>query len=98
MNVSSCQASCVLLSQQTAGASSNVITTTGGSSSTVIGTLFLRQETAGDGAVRITGTLSNLSPGKHGLSVGVAGDLSRGAASCGPTFNPFGERCIVTVE
>jgi len=71
----SCQASCVLLSQQTAA-------------STVIGTLFLKQE--GD-AVHIRGTLSNLSPGKHGLSIGVAGDLSQGAASCGPTFNPFGE-------
>jgi len=69
-----CQASCVMLSQQTAASS-------------VIGSLLLKQE--GD-VVKITGTLSNLSPGKHGLSIGVAGDLSQGAASCGTTFNPFG--------
>ena len=70
----SCQASCVLLSQQTA-------------SSSVIGTLFLKQE--GD-KLKITGQISNLSPGKHGISIGVAGDLSQGATTCGSTFNPFG--------
>jgi len=39
---------------------------------------------------KIEGKLQGLTPGKHGLSVCVSGDLSSGASSCGPIFNPFG--------
>lgn len=68
-----CQASCVLLSQQ---------------ASTVLGTLRLTQDETNK--VTITGTLTNVPKGPHGLSVCVAGDLSETAISCGPIFNPFG--------
>jgi Cu/Zn superoxide dismutase len=54
----------------------------------VLGSLTLTQ--TGDSTM-IVGELSNLTPGKHGLSVCVSGDVSKGPAGCGPTFNPFGE-------
>ena len=57
------------------------------SNNNVLGYLTLTQST---GPVTIQGSLSGLTPGKHGLSVNVAGDLSDGAASCGAIFNPFG--------
>jgi Cu/Zn superoxide dismutase len=41
--------------------------------------------------VKVTGVLTGLAPGKHGISICVSGDLSQGAVSCGPIFNPFGE-------
>ncbi|EEC44657.1 predicted protein, partial [Phaeodactylum tricornutum CCAP 1055/1] len=41
--------------------------------------------------VKISGSLSGLAAGKHGISVCVSGDLSQGASSCGPIFNPFGK-------
>jgi hypothetical protein len=65
----------------------------------VLGTLSLTQQHAALSAdsnsknasvVRITGTLHNLSPGSHGICLCAAGDLSKGASSCGPIFNPFG--------
>ena len=40
---------------------------------------------------KITGTLTGLTAGKHGVSVCQSGDLSTGAASCGAIFNPFGK-------
>lgn len=57
-------------------------------SSTVIGTLDLEQ--SGD-TTTITGTLTNLTPGKHGISVCESGDLSDIGNSCGKIFNPFGK-------
>jgi Cu/Zn superoxide dismutase len=53
----------------------------------VLGYLTLTQT---DGVLKIQGSVSGLTPGKHGLSVCVAGDLTEGAASCGVIFNPFG--------
>lgn len=41
--------------------------------------------------VTITGEVSNLTPGKHGISICEAGDLSFMANSCGKIFNPFGK-------
>lgn len=60
-----------------------------GASNQVLGSLKLTQQLP-DGPVRIQGTLQHLQPGKHGLCICTAGDLSQGAASCGPIFNPFG--------
>jgi hypothetical protein len=74
--VSACKASCLILSQLSA-------------SHQVLGTLQLVQ--LPNGTVRITGTLQHLQPNTiHGISVCQAGDLSNGATSCGPIFNPFG--------
>ena len=61
----------------------------------VLGHLTLTQS---DDQVHITGTLSGLTPGKHGLSVCVSGDLSQGAASCGVVFNPFGTSVCAETE
>jgi hypothetical protein len=56
----------------------------------VLGNLTLVQTDVNSNVV-ITGTLSGLAPNsKHGLSVCTHGDMSKGAASCGPIFNPFG--------
>jgi hypothetical protein len=56
----------------------------------VLGSLTLAQADV-NGTVTISGSLSGLSPNsKHGLSVCSYGDLSKGAGSCGPIFNPFG--------
>ena len=54
-----------------------------------MGTLMLTQN--GD-KVQITGSLTGLggSAGKRGISVCTHGNLSSGAQSCGPIFNPFG--------
>lgn len=71
----SCKANCVLVSQLSA-------------SNQVLGSLKIIQQP--DGSVKFTGTLQHLQPGKHGLSICQAGDLSQGATSCGPVFNPFG--------
>lgn len=60
------------------------------SNNSIVGTLTL---TSSEGSTSITGTLSGLTPGKHGLSICVAGDLSQGGNSCGPIFNPFGAYC-----
>jgi hypothetical protein len=63
----------------------------GSNNNNVIGHLRLTQ--SGDKTV-IEGDLSGLTPGKHGICVCVAGDLSKGPTGCGPVFNPFG-RCIL---
>ena len=73
---STCKASCLVMSQLSA-------------SNQVLGTLSIVQ--LPNNTVRITGTLHHLQPKTiHGISVCQAGDLSNGAASCGPIFNPFG--------
>lgn len=73
---STCKASCLVLSQLSA-------------SNQVLGTLSIVQ--LPNNTVRITGTLHHLQPKTiHGISICQAGDLSNGAASCGPIFNPFG--------
>ncbi|XP_012277940.1 superoxide dismutase [Cu-Zn] isoform X2 [Orussus abietinus] len=50
------------------------------------GTLTLEQMHNG---VRVTGTLSGLTPGLHGLHVHEKGDLRKGCTSAGPHFNPY---------
>lgn len=42
----------------------------------------------GKDAVRITGQITGLSPGKHGFHVHEFGDLSNGCISAGDHFNP----------
>jgi Cu/Zn superoxide dismutase len=69
-----CKAVCVLMSE---------------SGNNVLGHLTISQSDVNQ-PVKITGNLTGLTPGKHGLSVCVAGDLSQGASTCGPIFNPFG--------
>jgi hypothetical protein len=72
----SCKASCIVLSQL-------------GASNQVLGALSIVQ--LPNGTVRMTGTLQHMQPNTiHGISICQAGDLSNGAASCGPIFNPFG--------
>lgn len=71
---SACKATCTIVSD---------------SGNNVWGHLALTQTDSGSN-VQIEGTLSGLTPGKHGISVCVSGDLSQGSASCGPVFNPFG--------
>ena len=61
------------------------------SGSSVSGILRLSQASE-DGPTTIEGELRGLSPGKHGITVNVFGDLSDGATSCGPIFNPFGTK------
>ena len=60
------------------------------SGSAVSGVLRLSQ-TSEDGPTTIEGEIRGLSPGKHGITINVFGDLSEGAASCGEIFNPFGK-------
>lgn len=76
MAATACKASCTLISE--AG------------THTVVGHITFSQAD-GSSPTTLTGTLSGLTPGKHGISVSVWGDVSQGAASCGPIFNPFGE-------
>jgi superoxide dismutase, Cu-Zn family len=56
--------------------------------SAVTGMLTLVQA-SDDSPTVITGEIRGLSPGKHGVTVNTYGDVSDGAQSCGPTFNPF---------
>lgn len=55
-----------------------------------MGVLYLSQ-TSEDAPTTITGKLKDLAPGKHGIHVCTYGDMSEGASSCGPIFNPFGK-------
>ena len=55
------------------------------------GTLRLSQASE-DSVTIIEGEIRGLTEGKHGISVNVYGNLSGGAAGCGPIFNPFGEK------
>ena len=40
-------------------------------------------------AVRVTGRISGLAPGLHGLHIHESGDMSDGCRSMGGHFNPF---------
>jgi len=55
----------------------------------VSGILRLSQSAA-DGPTTIQGEVRGLTPGKHGITVNVSGDLTEGAASTGDIYNPFG--------
>jgi Cu-Zn family superoxide dismutase len=67
-----------------------VCSLTSESGSSVTGILRLSQSNE-DAPTLIEGELRGLSSGKHGISICQAGDLSEGASSCGPIFNPFGK-------
>jgi hypothetical protein len=69
-----CKAVCVLMSD---------------SGNNVLGYLTIAQPDVNQ-PVKITGNLTGLTPGKHGISVCVSGDVSLGASTCGAIFNPFG--------
>jgi superoxide dismutase, Cu-Zn family len=58
------------------------------SGSNVTGMLTLVQA-SDESPVVVTGELKGLVSGKHGITVNTYGDLSDGAQSCGPIFNPF---------
>ena len=64
----------------------SLVTETGG----FAGLLRLSQASE-DSSTIIEGEIRGLTVGKHGISVNVFGNLSGGAAGCGPIFNPFGE-------
>ncbi|KAI4325559.1 hypothetical protein MLD38_030944 [Melastoma candidum] len=42
-----------------------------------------------DGATRVQGTITGLSPGRHGFHIHALGDTTNGCNSTGPHFNPF---------
>jgi len=58
--------------------------------SSIHGVLRLSQLSE-DAPTIIEGEIRGLTPGKHGISINVFGDLSNGSATCGGIFNPFGE-------
>lgn len=53
----------------------------------VSGTVHFAEE--GD-ALRVTGTLTGLTPGKHGFHIHQFGDATNGCLSAGAHFNPTG--------
>ncbi|WCJ41145.1 Superoxide dismutase [Cu-Zn] [Euphorbia peplus] len=55
----------------------------------VKGTIYFSQEPKGP--TSITGDLTGLKAGLHGLHVHANGDLSNGCAAAGPHFNPLGK-------
>lgn len=72
---------CVLYNESSSSSAQNA---------TIMGVLNLSQ-TSEDAPTVITGKLRDLTPGKHGIQVCTYGDMSEGATSCGPIFNPFGK-------
>ncbi|CAJ0927954.1 unnamed protein product, partial [Mesorhabditis belari] len=54
----------------------------------VEGVVWFKQDHENE-PVKIEGSISGLSPGKHGFHVHVYGDSTKGCESAGPHFNPF---------
>lgn len=52
------------------------------------GVLYLEQETY-DAPTKIHGEIVGLTPGKHGISIHVFGDVSQEGQRVGPNFNPY---------
>ena len=57
----------------------------------ISGTISLSQSSPSSPTV-IDGIVNGLTPGKHGISINVFGDLTDGFRRCGPHFNPFGKQ------
>jgi len=55
----------------------------------VQGTITFTQE-AGSATTKVTGTITGLTPGKHGFHVHGTGDLSNNCKAAGGHFNPYG--------
>jgi superoxide dismutase, Cu-Zn family len=73
---------CIIYNESTSSSTSQI--------ATIMGVLTLSQASE-DSPTIIEGKLKGLTPGKHGIHVCTYGNLSEGAASCGPIFNPFGK-------
>ncbi|XP_059824108.1 superoxide dismutase [Cu-Zn] [Hemitrygon akajei] len=56
----------------------------------VTGTVNLEQ--AEDGSVTVRGSITGLTPGKHGFHVHAYGDNTNGCISAGPHYNPFNKK------
>jgi Cu-Zn family superoxide dismutase len=54
----------------------------------VSGTVIFSQD-EDSSPVEITAMIQGLSPGKHGISINVFGDVTNGCTSTGPHFNPL---------
>jgi len=61
-----------------------------GETGTISGSLRLSQESI-DSPTIIEGEIKGLAVGKHGISINVYGDMTGGATTCGPIFNPKGK-------
>jgi len=63
-----------------------IVTIAGNGTNSVKGVIYFIETSNG---LQINGSISGLSPGRHGFHVHATGDLSGGCASLGAHFNPY---------